>query len=207
MYHVAEQGDCISGIAANYGFFPDTIWNHPENADLKSARKDPNILLPGDSVFIPDKKEKTESVATEKLHKFKRKGVPEYLSLCFMANGVPRKGEKYTLNIDGKLSSGKLDGKGCCSAPIPPGAQGGTITVGDPEAGDVYKLDLGHMDPIDTDSGVAGRLRNLGYACSENPDADELANAVRDFQADEKLSQKNGLDDATRERLKKVHGS
>ena len=62
-----KQGDCISSIAFEHGFFGDTIWNHPNNKDLKTKRQDPNILMPGDMVFVPDKRLKEVSESTNQV--------------------------------------------------------------------------------------------------------------------------------------------
>jgi len=78
---VVEQGDCISSIADEHGFFWETLWNLPENSDLKQERKEPTILHEGDVVHIPDLRAKTEDCATEQKHKFKRKGVPAMLKM------------------------------------------------------------------------------------------------------------------------------
>jgi len=49
--HTVAQGEHLSGIAAKYGFQKvATIWEHPDNAGLKSKRKNPHILLPGDKI-------------------------------------------------------------------------------------------------------------------------------------------------------------
>lgn len=82
--YVIAQGDCIDSIALKHGFFPDTLWNHGQNAELKSLRKDPNVLYPGDKLFIPDIQIREVDKATEKRHRFRRKGVPAKLHLRFL---------------------------------------------------------------------------------------------------------------------------
>jgi len=89
--YTVKQGDCLSSIAAKYGLFWEKIWNHPKNARLKEQRKDPNILYPGDVVFVPEKEVKEESGATEQRHQFKKKGAPAKLRLRLMKNpGSPQ---------------------------------------------------------------------------------------------------------------------
>lgn len=82
--HTVEQGECISSIADGYGFFWETVWQHSDNTDLRVKRGDPNVLMPGDVVAIPEKEEKQEDGATEKRHCFRRKGVPAKLILRIM---------------------------------------------------------------------------------------------------------------------------
>ncbi len=79
-----QEGDCISSIAHEHGFLWETLWNHSANSGLNQQRKDPNILMEGDIVHIPDKTKKQESGATEAKHKFKLKGVPAKLKLKLM---------------------------------------------------------------------------------------------------------------------------
>src|SRR5882724_8132013 len=79
-----KPGDCVSSIAYSRGFFWETLWNHPSNAALKNARKDPNILNPGDILHIPDLTPNEESCANEQDHAFKLKGVPAKLKLKVM---------------------------------------------------------------------------------------------------------------------------
>ena len=88
-YYVVRQGDCIDSIAYDHGFFWQTLWNHPENAELKRKRKDPNILKEGDVVYIPDLRAKQESASTEQKHRFVRKAVPAKLRLRFMKPKEP----------------------------------------------------------------------------------------------------------------------
>jgi N-acetylmuramoyl-L-alanine amidase len=82
--HEIGPGDCINSIALEHGFFPDTLWNHGSNSELKQKRKDPNVLFPGDKLHIPDIEIKEVSKATEKRHRFRRKGVPAKLHLRFL---------------------------------------------------------------------------------------------------------------------------
>src|ERR1019366_6809345 len=70
-YYVVKQGDHLSGIADAYGF-PSykKIWNHPNNGALKALRQNPNVLFPGDSVYLPDREEQSYSKPTDARHKF-----------------------------------------------------------------------------------------------------------------------------------------
>lgn len=67
--------DCINSIAFENGFYWETLWNLPENAQLKNERKDPNILKVDDVVHIPDLRLKELSKPTDQVHKFKIKGL------------------------------------------------------------------------------------------------------------------------------------
>ena len=62
--YTVQDGDHISGIAQQFGFDDYTVvWNRPENADLRALRDDPQLLAPGDSLFIPELKDMPVSQA------------------------------------------------------------------------------------------------------------------------------------------------
>lgn len=70
MYTV-KQGDYLSAIADQFGFADyTTIWNDPNNADLKSQRQNPNVLYPGDQLYIPDKTQGSYQKPTDQKHVF-----------------------------------------------------------------------------------------------------------------------------------------
>jgi hypothetical protein len=118
----------------------------------------------------------------------------------------PRSNQQYVLVIDGKMQQGSTDGDGVIDIPIPPGAQSGNLTVGP----DKFSVDvaLGALDPVDLLSGVQARLNNLGYPCG-TPDGelnDLTKNALQYFQKDYGLPITGDIDDATRSKLKDLHG-
>lgn len=204
-----KQGDCISSIACAFGFVPDTVWDHPENAGLKAERDDLHVLFPGDVVFVPDKEVRVEARPTDGRHTFVRKGVPEYVSVRFLHEQEPCAGEDYLVSVDGRMGpSGKLDSTGGCTFPVLPGSKIAKVTLGDPTTGETYRLLLGHLDPVEETSGVEWRLWNLGYleTLSGNEENPDFIEAVKAFQVDYDLAT-NGLDDETRQKLKDVHGS
>jgi hypothetical protein len=70
--HKVTQGEHIAHIAEKYGFRDHSvIWNHPNNAQLKSERDNPFVLHPGDQVHIPDKQIRVESASTARVHVFR----------------------------------------------------------------------------------------------------------------------------------------
>ena len=80
--HTIQQGEHISKIATKYGFRDyRTIWNDGRNAALKKKRVNPNVLLPGDELQIPDKQVKTVPGAPTKRPTFRLARAPLKLRL------------------------------------------------------------------------------------------------------------------------------
>lgn len=191
-----KQGDCMLSIAEKHGFFWETVWDHADNAALKEKRENSNELAPGDVVAIPDKREKDESKGATKRHRFKKKGVPAMLRLRIEIDDEAMANEPYRLTIDGRLISGTTDGDGRIEEPIPPNAVRGELRIGRGDEEMIYPLQLGTLDPLDTENGVRGRLRCLGY-----DGEGDLAEAIREFQGDEGLEATGTLDEPTKQKL------
>jgi hypothetical protein len=206
-YHVVEAGDCISSIAYQYGFFPDTVWNHPSNSSLKELRKNMNVLLPGDSVFVPDKEIKNEPSATDRLHKFRVRGVPAKLRIRIYQDGKEVANTPYLLTIDDRKLTGSTDGGGLIVVSIPPNAQSGILIVQTHPDPLEYDLELGQLPPVETIPGIKARLSNLGFGCDNSGDEldDETKAALRAFQQHQGLTVSGNPDAATLARLREEH--
>jgi len=232
--HVVRQGECMSSIADGYGHFWETLWNHPDNAALRQRRQDPNVLLPGDTVSVPEREKREVSGATEARHRFRKKGVPARIRLKIMQEPPEETGDSqesgdvirssaqppqdevradlpYRLEIDGQLTEGRTDGEGMIEVAIPPGARSGKIIL-EPNTTRAREIPLllGSLDPISEIRGVKQRLANLGFDCGSCTD-DELTEgveaALRFFQEEYGLDVTGAVDGATRDKLKQVHGS
>lgn len=203
--HTIAAGECISSIAHENGFFPDTIWEHPSNAVLKAERKNMNALLPGDTVFVPDKTEKKQTVSTGKEHRFRMRGVPGKLRIRVWVDGKPVAHTAYIIKIDGKQTAGITDGGGALTVSISPNAQAGRLLVmTNPESR--YELDLGHLPPAKEISGIKARLNNLGFNCGAGDEmTEETKAAIAAFQGVHGLQATGNLDAATVEQLRQLH--
>lgn len=204
--HTVKPGDSMSSIADQYGFFWQTLWNHEKNSALVPLRQNPNILMPKDQVFIPDKRQKEESGPTGKTHTFRLKGVPARLNLRLLdVYGQPRSGVRYTLTVDGKAVTATTGGDGLISQVIAPRAQQATLLL---ESGEAYQFDLGFLNPADSPSGIQGRLKNLGYYQQEMSGQLDGATqqALRRFQSDANLPVTGDADQATQDALVSRHG-
>jgi Putative peptidoglycan binding domain len=198
-------GDSVPSIAKQNGFFWETLWNHGQNAALKSKRKDPNILFPGDQVFVPDRALKEENRPTNARHKFKLKGEQVKFKLQLLMLGEPRKNEPYTLQLDGKVFQGTTDGDGKIELKVPADAQSGTLILrGGKEK---YPVNVGHLNPIDEISGVQQRLNNLGFqaGAEDGQQTDTLKAALIAFQTKYKLNPTGDIDGATKAKLLECH--
>lgn len=197
-------GETTSSLAKKYGFFWRTIWEHPENAELRAKRKDPNVLFETDDIFIPDKEVKKVSKGAESEHVFRRKGEPSKIKIQLLRLGKPRADEDYVLDIDGKQTNGKTDGDGRLEHFIPGDAKNGKLLFKGGK--EVHQLRLGNLDPLDQISGVQQRLNNLGYECGGEMGkfGEKTKAALKKFQIANKLDESGEADAATKAKLQEL---
>ncbi len=195
-------------ISEDNGFLWQTLWNHADNAGLKQLRENPNVLFPGDTVVIPDKKPRFENAATDQLHSYVKKSNLAQVRLRLLdVRRRPRPNVQYTATVDAVVSTGHTDDAGYITLSVPPNASQLKLTVQDGSRTEDYNLPLGSIDPIEELSGVQQRLVNLGYPCGSEEDLGELTKtAIRAFQTERNLAVTGDLDDTTRQALKQIHG-
>jgi hypothetical protein len=212
-YYTVLQGDHLSKIAKDNGFTDYTvIWDHPNNADLKKERKNPNVLYPGDQVFIPGMEEKQESGATDKRHTYTVD--KKTLKLVLFLEDIfekPIAGAPCALLVGDQTFQLTTDGKGKIEQEVPLDAQDAFLVIrGDqtPFANDVIPIKIGHLDPVNFISGQQARLNNLGYFAGVvgGEDLPALQSAIEEFQCDHGLLVDGICGPHTRDKLEKVHG-
>jgi N-acetylmuramoyl-L-alanine amidase len=208
-YHDVAQGESAESIAAAVGHLVDTVWNAPENASLKSLRKDPHVLMPGDRIFVPPLQPKTFQVRAGAAKRFQVTRPPSRLRLRLLKDGNPRANEPFVLTVDGVEDRGTTDGDGRIDRPLPARAERATLAVGEGEARVEYRLQLRALDPATETSGLQARLANLGF--DVGPVDGEIGARTRAalaaFQQEQGLQVTGDPDDATRDRLQQQHGS
>jgi N-acetylmuramoyl-L-alanine amidase len=211
-YHTVEQGEHLPLIAHKYTFANYlTIWDHPNNADLKEKRRNPNVLLPGDQVFIPDKEPKTESVVTEQLHRFKVRFPKVMLRLILKTpEGETVRNTECELSVEGETFKLTTDGDGLIEQKIPATAEHGILKIKDESSlfDSEIPIKIGHLDPIEEKTGQIARLNNLNYFAGPIDDIDQkqFRSAVEEFQCDHGLKVDGICGPTTQAKLKEVHG-
>ncbi len=132
-----------------------------------------------------------------------------HLRQVFLVEGEPLADLECTISGAGPDYDDVSDAEGGIDLVVPVYAESVTIAFAD---GNEYLVDLGYLDPANTPSGAAQRLRQLAYL----PRADEaelaisgpdLASALAGFQKAHELEATGMLDDATVEALQSALGS
>jgi N-acetylmuramoyl-L-alanine amidase len=217
--HTVAQGEHLVRIADQYGFADyGTIWNHADNAELKTKRENPNVLFPGDQITIPEKETSEYSRATDNTHKFRKSGKPLQLNLKLeRAYDGAVSGTPCDLSAGALQVSLTTDGDGAIGSTIPKSVEDVRLVVhekievkdGTLPADEELALQVGWLDPVDERSGQVGRLANLGYYRGpfDPVDEPELLSAVEEFQCEHDLKVDGICGPATQAKLKEVHGS
>jgi len=185
-------------IAEHFGFRDyHLIYDHASNAAFKKLRPNPDILFPGDLIFIPDKDPGHDDAATDKKHKFVVKTEKIKLVLYLRRAGKPLAGRNFTLKVGKLVVTGKTGADGLIQHEIPIGEPEGELTLtGEPAY--KRKLNIGFLHPITTVSGVQMRLNNLGFACGPAAGTDNAPyhGALNAYQTKHSLPNRNGILDA-----------
>jgi len=212
-WHTVEQGECLSSLAKQHKLQSwRRIYNHPENASFRQARPNPNLIYPGDLVYIPDVEVGNEGKPTDQEHKFVVKQEKTMLRIVVAdEDGVPYKQNEYRLTIGDDVYEGKTNDHGMVEQAIDPQAFSGELTVwwrGAPRRRCTWKLNIGHLDPIEQMSGIQARLNNLGY---QSGPVDGIRGpittaAVKKFQTKHKLAVDGIPGPITQGKLREVHG-
>jgi N-acetylmuramoyl-L-alanine amidase len=201
-----KKGDSVDSIAHKFGLFPDTIWLHPKNADLKALRKYRTVLLENDLLFVPVKDTKTVQVASDKKHSFKRLGVPAKFNLQLLKSHEPLTKADWKLVIPGFPDKvGKTDTNGYFSTYVPPNITKAKLYYDNPVT--CQNLLFGELSPIDTILGQQQRLCNLGYL-SGSPsgnNCESMSTAVMAFQIEQGLESTGIADESLIKLLEKIH--
>ena len=212
--YTIQQGDYLAKIAEAHGFFDmQTIWQHAENAALRAKRDNPNVLLPGDKLFIPDKVQRIENKPTDTPHRFRVKRSKNLLRLILEdLYGKPVANAACELTVDGKVFQVVSGGDGKIEQAIPLKATKAQLLVKDGETalkGVTLEIEIGHLDPVAEHSGQAARLSNLGYFLGALDADDDAAfrSAVEEFQCDNGLAVDGDCGAQTQAKLLSVHGS
>jgi hypothetical protein len=211
--YTVKQGDYLPKIAKELGFYDyRTIWDDAKNKALNEKRKNPNVLAPGDELFIPEKTPKTESGASGVVHRFRVTTGKLLLRLVVEdLYGQPVRNAPCELTVDGVVFQLVSNGDGKLEQEIPATAQHAELVVkgaATPLQNITLQVEIGHLDPVDQRSGQKSRLSNLGYFLGslDSDDESPFKSAVEEFQCDHGLTVDGDCGPNTQAKLLQVHG-
>ena len=201
------QGDYTASITADAGYLSyKTIWDDGKNAALK-AKRNQNVLFPGDTLEIPVKQKKEESIPTTEYTTFQTIGDPVQLKIVVLDwAGSPIVDTELDIQLDaGEKIKTAGDGSATKKVVDPQGNREGKLVL----KGFTLALKVGHLDPVEEITGQVWRLNNLGYRAGNAtvPGDPIFRSAVEEFQCDYALAVDGVCGPNTQGKLKDTHGS
>lgn len=213
--YVVKQGDFLAKIAFKMGFDADEVWNDDKNADLKAKRKDGDILLPGDVLYVPDDPRKKNPFTKETANAYKAKLPRAKVKVALTGpGGKPLADEPYVVDGIGDDAPRTTDGSGNVIFTVPVTVREVELTL--TKRKQTFRVMVGQLDPVGEPSGARMRLEHLGlyspsFAPGDEPyasrDEAQLAAALAAFQIKKGLPSTGKLDAATQAALVAAHGS
>jgi hypothetical protein len=212
MMYVVRSGDYLSKIAGEHGIADwRALYNHPDNAEFRRLRPNPNLIFPGDRLVIPDRRERSAPAPTGGPTRLRAQRASNTLQVRLLDfEGNPLAHRPATLVVDGAPRAVTTDGDGTLNETIPPHLTHAHLTI-DGVAITLAIGKLNPMDDVDDDgvSGVQGRLANLGYyeGAVDGELGDETREAIRAFQRRHDLVESGAIDRPLKDTLRRQYGS
>jgi N-acetylmuramoyl-L-alanine amidase len=211
--HIVRQGDCLVSIAKKYGISDwGTIYNHRQNSGFRKKRPNPNVIYPGDRLFVPEKEQKWEEGNTNRRHRFRAKGTKGVLRIILRdTDEQPYANKRFSLQVNELTFEGRTNGEGLLEQTVPSDRKEGQLYVwlSDNPGSEpmTWSVRIGHLDPKEYNTGIKGRLANLGYLANDpgNKMNQATKESIRAFQADQGLPVTGEIDEATRNKLIEKH--
>ncbi len=207
--YIVRQGDYVARTAAAIGCSEEEIWDYEKNRELKAHGRTEEVLNPGDILYVPDRRLPGVAVTLQADNAFAARVPAVMVRVKFMVDGAPRANQKYTVECAGGPVEGTSDGEGVVEFDVSTATRSVIVVFDDPPG--AYALNIGGTDPATVNSGVFGRLRQLGYfGLSTDRDAvsdEDLAAALASFQQSQGVEPTGEMDEETRRRLETAFGS
>lgn len=152
----------IDKLALQVGHLPETIWNDPGNAGLRSTRHGRNVLVPNEQVFIPPLQAKNVSAQAGYRYFLIRKQFTSRIRIRLCYGMQPMPSFPYFFEAPNIAPVADLtNDDGILDREVPATTDAVKITYADPIGAMVLKLET--LLPVTDDNGVKQRLRNLGF--------------------------------------------
>lgn len=71
--HIVKEGESLFNIAYDHGHLVRTVWDDPENAEIRNVRKRPEGVMPGDRIHIPPVRPNEQAAPSDSHSLFRRK--------------------------------------------------------------------------------------------------------------------------------------
>ena len=214
--HVVAQGETLHRIAKKHGFRHwQTLYDHVDNAALRKKRPNPNLLLPGDEITIPEKEPLVVKIQTNQSHVFQMKPIPTEKFKVKIQNGSGKSwvGKKVSLKVGEQTLETEITETGFVEVDLPRGdEESGELSVfmnnDDSEPTHTFEIKLGYLDPIDTLSGVQARCNALNFPCGvvDGLMGQKTREGVMAFQETYSLSVDGKPGPKTQAKLQEVYG-
>jgi hypothetical protein len=212
--YLIREGDYLTKLGVQLRFDADRVWQQPKNGALREARDNPDMLAPGDVVFVPEAPPKPAAATTGTTNRYRAKVPRATVKVAFFDGDKPLAGEPYELTGLGARVLERTGPDGCVTFVAAVDVR--EVRIVFHERGLSYPVLIGDLDPVEVETGVNMRLAHLGYfgfalgAADQEPRTDAReprSAAIAAFQVDAGLSPTGEVNDETRAALVEWHGS